>query len=328
MNAPAFTSQIRPTSGCARSTGLSHAICDPLPHPPTRRSTNTSDQAMPTTFWIIRRCYQRKRPGEGLGGGTAAGVTGPRGTRSLPHCGWAPPRRVTPVVACWERVRPTPAAVPPPNPSPGRSWLIASTYDPEGGQHRLVARVRAPSRGRVREGVTDRVGEPGGACASAGGADLGREGRGVHQRGDLGLAAGREPIRNPGGAARQPRSSRAPGEARAGAGRGRATSGRGIRDALDRRRAGAFALSGAESEGRRRARRRRELAALGLARIAPLPADRPGRSRREFAHRRDQPVAPRDRGRSPQWPDGTRPGARDAAPACRAFPGDAERDGA
>src|SRR5437867_9920019 len=67
MNAPAFTSQIRPTSGCARSTGLSHAICDPLPHPPTRRSTNTSDQAMPTTLWIIWticRCYQRKRSEE------------------------------------------------------------------------------------------------------------------------------------------------------------------------------------------------------------------------------------------------------------------------
>ena len=41
MNAPAFTSQIRPTSGCARSTGLSHAICDSLAHPPTSRRRST-----------------------------------------------------------------------------------------------------------------------------------------------------------------------------------------------------------------------------------------------------------------------------------------------
>jgi len=42
MNALAFTSQIRPTSGCVFSTGLSHSIFPPFAHPATMSTTATS----------------------------------------------------------------------------------------------------------------------------------------------------------------------------------------------------------------------------------------------------------------------------------------------
>src|SRR3989454_13498 len=50
-------------------------------------------------------------------GGHAPGIAGPRGTRPLPRCGWAPPGRAGSVAGWRERVPSTPGAYPPAPPS-------------------------------------------------------------------------------------------------------------------------------------------------------------------------------------------------------------------
>ena len=178
------------------------------------------------------------------------------------------------------------------------------------------------------EGREDRLGESGRARASAGRADLGREGRGVHRRGRAGGAARREPIRLARRAARQSRSPRAAGQAGPRDDRG------GRRPALGFE---MLATDDAPAVIRYLARSPKDAAGLGDAvnwarsgwpRVALLPAHRPGGARRQRADRRHEPLARRDRSRAPKRPSRARPGAHDAAAPRRAHARDAARDDA